>query len=104
LEQSFRARSLSDPDVESFFNKISSVTAPSWPPESLDLEGLTLLAIYFSPELDQSRARVAAAEAAIVTGWRAGDSGCERRRRLYRRTGIAICVQTWNRNSLRDSQ
>ena len=67
LEQSYRARSLADPNLESFFNTTSTVTAPVWPPQSLDLEGLTILALYFSPDLDQARTRLAAADAAIIT-------------------------------------
>ncbi len=46
----------------------NAIAKPSvWPPQSLDLEGLTLLAFYFSPELDEARSRLAAADAAIVT-------------------------------------
>src|SRR5206468_2130765 len=67
LEQSYRARSLADPNLQDFFNANSSVKAQAWPPGMLDLEGLTILALYFSPDIDEARSRIAAADAAIVT-------------------------------------
>ena len=67
LEQSFRTRSISDPNLEGFFSANSPVKPAVWPPQSLDLEGLTILALYFSPDLDQARSRVEEAEAAIRT-------------------------------------
>ena len=65
LDQSYRARNLSDPGLEAFFHTNSTVKPPAWPPQSLDLEGLTLLALYFSPDLDEARARIVAADAAV---------------------------------------
>jgi outer membrane protein TolC len=38
-----------------------------WPPKSWNLEKLSLAALYFNPALDTARARVATADAAIVT-------------------------------------
>jgi len=67
LEQSYRARSISDPNLEKFFATNSAVKEAVWPPPSLDLEGLTLLALYFSPDLDEARSRLAEAEGAIRT-------------------------------------
>src|SRR5438876_9326531 len=65
LEQSYRARTLADPNLQEFFN--AHERAQGWPPQSLDLEGLTVLALYFSPDLDQARSQIAAADAAIIT-------------------------------------
>ena len=67
LEQSYRNRSLSDSNLQAFFNANSLARPQSWPPESLDLEGLTVLALYFSPNFDEARSQIAAAEAAIAT-------------------------------------
>src|SRR5438067_12503579 len=67
LEQSYRARTLADPNLEQFFKANTRETADAWPPQSMDLEALTVLALYFSPELDQARSRLAAADAAIRT-------------------------------------
>lgn len=67
LEQSYRARTLSDPNLEVFFNASSAAKPQVWPPSSLDLEGLTILGLYFSPDLDEARTRIAVADAAITT-------------------------------------
>src|SRR2546426_4056347 len=67
LEQSYRTRSLSDANLETFFDTNSAVKPQAWPPQSFDLEGLTVLALYFSPDLDEARSRIAASEAAITT-------------------------------------
>jgi cobalt-zinc-cadmium efflux system outer membrane protein len=67
LEQSYRARRLADPNLEEFFKANSVVQPRAWPPPSMDLDALTVLALYFSPDLDEARARVAAADAAITT-------------------------------------
>jgi len=65
LEQSYRARTLADPNVEEFFKENAAVKPQAWPPQSIDLDGLTVLALYFSPDLDEARSRIAAADAAI---------------------------------------
>ena len=67
LEQSYRTRSLADPKLEQFFKANFKAGSAVWPPQSMDLEGLTLLALYFSPDLDEVRSRIAASEAAIIT-------------------------------------
>jgi len=67
LEQSYRARGLADPNLEQFFKTNFKGGSEAWPPRSMDLEALTLLALYFSPDLDEVRTRIAASEAAIVT-------------------------------------
>lgn len=66
-EQSYRTRSLSDPGFETFVNANAAARPVTWPPQSLDMEALTLLAFYFSTELDEARSRLAAAGAAIIT-------------------------------------
>lgn len=60
-------RSLVDPGLKSFLEKNLGHDLAAWPPHTWDLNELTLAAFYFSPTLDAARARVAAAEAAIVT-------------------------------------
>ena len=44
----------------------------------MDLDALTVLALYFSPDLDEARSRIAASEAAIITA-RAGSSTVTRK-------------------------
>ena len=66
LEQSYRARTLADPNLEEFFQANSAIKPQTWPLQSMDLEALTILALYFSPDLDEARSRLAAADAAIA--------------------------------------
>ncbi len=68
FEQAYRVRSLyNNPDLEAFFNANATLKPPVWPPPLLDIENLSLFAFYFSPELDEARSRLAAAEGAIIT-------------------------------------
>ncbi len=67
LEQEYRARSHSSPSLRSYIEANASVKPSQWPPASLDLATLTLVAFYYNPDLDTARARVAAAEAGILT-------------------------------------
>src|SRR5437867_5232740 len=67
FEQSYRARTLADPEVQEFFNANSVVRSQAWPPQTMDLDALTILALYFSPNLDEARSRLASAEAAVTT-------------------------------------
>lgn len=67
LEQEYRARSLSAPGLRSFIEANASAKPSQWPRASLDLETLTLVAFYYNPDLDTARARIAAAEAGILT-------------------------------------
>ena len=62
-EIEFRSRTLSDPDLEGYLVQKSPRRPPPW-----DLEVLTLVAFYFHSDLDVARARVASADAAVVTG------------------------------------
>lgn len=67
LERSYRARSLGDPNVQEFVNSNAVIRGQEWPPSTLDLDALTLLALYFSPDLDEARSRLAEADAAVLT-------------------------------------
>jgi outer membrane protein TolC len=61
------SRSLADPGLRSFEEQNLNQPLPSWPPKTWNLRTLSLAAIYFHPALDVARARVARADAAIVT-------------------------------------
>ena len=64
---SFESRNLSDGGLQTFVEKsLGQPTAP-WPPKLWDLQTLSLMALYFSPEMQAARARLVGAEAAIVT-------------------------------------
>jgi outer membrane protein, heavy metal efflux system len=61
------SRSLVDVGLRSFEEKTLGHQVSPWPPKTWDLQILSLAALYFNPTLDVARARVAAADAAIVT-------------------------------------
>ena len=63
----FSARNLSDSGLQAFVLRNSGQPIPSWPPKIWDLPTLSLTALYFSPDMQAARARLAEAEAAIVT-------------------------------------
>jgi cobalt-zinc-cadmium efflux system outer membrane protein len=67
LEKAYRNRGLADPGLRAFVEANSLAKLVQWPPAKLDLEALTLVALYYSPALDVARARVKAAEARIIT-------------------------------------
>jgi outer membrane protein, heavy metal efflux system len=60
-------RSLGDPGLHVFVEKNVGHAVTPWPPKAWDSAALSLAALYFSPVLDASRARVAESRAAIVT-------------------------------------
>jgi cobalt-zinc-cadmium efflux system outer membrane protein len=61
------ARSLDDAGLKAFVeNNMKRAVAP-WPPKTWTLGTLSLAALYFNPGLETARARVAQAEAAVVT-------------------------------------
>jgi cobalt-zinc-cadmium efflux system outer membrane protein len=62
----FESRSLADNGLRSFEEKNLNQAAP-WPPKTWNLQTLSLAALYFNPALDTARARVARADAAVVT-------------------------------------
>ena len=61
------SRTLFDESLRSFIEESLGKSFASWPPSSWDLQTLSLAALYFSPALDTARARVAEADAAVVT-------------------------------------
>lgn len=61
------SRNLADPGLQAFEEKNVGRLISPWPPKTWDLRSLSLAAFYFNPVLDSARARVAEAEAAIVT-------------------------------------
>ena len=63
----FESRSLADDGLRSFEEKNLSQPVSSWPPKAWNLQTLSLVALYFNPTLDLARARLARADAAIVT-------------------------------------
>lgn len=63
----FRARSLDDPGLRAYLAANRPAGAAALPLATLDLAELTLVAFYYHPDLDVARARVAVAEAGIVT-------------------------------------
>jgi outer membrane protein, heavy metal efflux system len=64
---SFESRNLSDPGLQPFLEKSLGRAVSPWPPKQWDLPTLSLVAVYFSPEMEAARARLEEAEAAITT-------------------------------------
>ena len=62
----FESRSLADDGLRSFEENNQSAPA-LWPPKTWNLQTLSLAALYFNPALDSTRARLAQADAAILT-------------------------------------
>ena len=61
------SRNLGDPSLQAFLEqKLGHPVAP-WPPKTWDLGMLSLAALHFDPRLETARARVAEAQAAVVT-------------------------------------
>ena len=61
------SRNLADPELRSFLEQNLGHPISPWPPESWDLQTLSLAALYFNPALDSARARVAGTQAALIT-------------------------------------
>lgn len=59
--------SLADSGLQAYLEKNLDRPVTPWPLKSWDLGSLSLAALYFNPILDVTRARVAEAEAAIIT-------------------------------------
>jgi outer membrane protein TolC len=62
LEDSFRARALTDPGLIEFLRD-NQAAESNWPPAELDVRTLALVGYYFSPELALARARLTTSEA-----------------------------------------
>src|ERR1700730_16937680 len=63
----FESRSLKDAGLQSFVEKSLGQPMAPWPPKLWDLQTASLIALYFSPDMQAARARLEQAEAAIVT-------------------------------------
>jgi outer membrane protein, heavy metal efflux system len=61
------ARTLSDSGLRAFMEKSLGHDLPEWPLRNWTLEQLTLVAFYYSPELDVARSRWSGAVAGVVT-------------------------------------
>jgi cobalt-zinc-cadmium efflux system outer membrane protein len=74
LEDSFRARVLTDPGLVEFLHS-NEAAKRNWPPAELDLRTLALVGYYFSPDLGLARTRLITAEAGVpVAGLRPSPS------------------------------
>jgi outer membrane protein TolC len=63
----FETRSLADAGLRSYEEKNLGQPVSSWPHKTWDLQMLSLAAMYFNPTLDLARARLARADAALMT-------------------------------------
>ncbi len=63
----FESRSLADAGLRSLVEQNLGHSVSQWPPKSWDLQTLSIAALYFNPVLDLARARIAAAEGALLT-------------------------------------
>src|ERR1700730_17986058 len=63
----FESRNLADSGLKAFEEENLGHSISPWPPESWDLQTLSLAALYFNPALESARARIALSKAAIVT-------------------------------------
>ena len=63
----FEARRLSDAGPRSYEEKYTGHALSQWPPQSWDLQSLSLAALYFNPAMDLAQARLATAEGGVIT-------------------------------------
>ena len=63
----FQSRSLSDAGLQAFVDRSLAQARAASPPKTWDVRTLSLAALYFNPAMAAARARVAEAQAAIVT-------------------------------------
>ena len=62
------ARTLNDPDLRAFIQTNAPTIAPSnWPPSSWNLSLLAIAALYYHPDMEVARAKLAAADAAVIS-------------------------------------
>src|ERR1700676_287101 len=61
------SRNLYDPELQAFLEKNLGRAATPWPLRMWNLRTLSLAALFFNPTMDTARARVAEAQAAVVT-------------------------------------
>ncbi|MDP9011920.1 MAG: TolC family protein [Pseudomonadota bacterium] len=67
MAQERDARTLTEPGLRSFIESHSPALAQTWPPPSWSLASLTLAADYYHPDLEVARAKLAGAEAAVIS-------------------------------------
>ena len=63
----FEERNLADKGLRAYLEKNLVHPITEWPPKVWNLRTLSLAALYFNPEMEAARARVAEADSAIVT-------------------------------------
>jgi outer membrane protein TolC len=63
----FESRNLADRGLKAFEEENLGHSISPWPPESWDLQTLSLAALYFNPVLESARARIGSTKAALVT-------------------------------------
>ena len=61
------SRNLGDPGLQTFVQQNVGHPLAPWPPKTWDLGTLSLAALYFNPTLESAEARLAEAQAAVVT-------------------------------------
>lgn len=66
-DTAFRKRSLNDTGLYAFVAEHSPTKPSTWPPQQLDITTITFVALYFHPDLEVARAKLAGAEAAIIS-------------------------------------
>lgn len=63
----FESRSLGDPGLKEFLRQNLKHEVMPWPPQSWDLNMLTLVVFYYHPDMDVARADLAVARAGVIT-------------------------------------
>jgi cobalt-zinc-cadmium efflux system outer membrane protein len=63
----FESRNLTDPGLKAFEEENLGHAISPWPPQSWDLQTLSLAALYFNPAFESARARITSTKAALVT-------------------------------------
>lgn len=66
-ERQYRDRALDSPGLAEFVRVQTGNAGTVWPPQSFDLNSLTLIAYYYNAEIEVARARVNAVRAAGIT-------------------------------------
>ena len=66
-QTALKSRRLDAPEVRQFFERSLGHEPTPWPPKTWNIDGLTLAAYSFHPNLDRAQAQRLVAEAAIVT-------------------------------------
>lgn len=83
-ERQYRDRALDSPGLAEFVRVQTGNAGTIWPPRSLDLDSLTLIAYYYNAEIEVARARVNTVRAAGITARQrinpslSGDAGYSR--------------------------